>query len=52
MLKQMGYLKMLRYPKDNLRGVRFEPWHIMVGRDRAVPESYHGMADLMTTEIV
>ncbi len=26
-LSEMGYLK-LRYPQDNLLGVRFEPWHI------------------------
>ena len=26
-LNEMGYLK-LRYPHDNLLGVRFEPWHI------------------------
>ncbi|CAN2045545.1 Peptidase M15 [Candidatus Magnetomoraceae bacterium gMMP-1] len=26
-LEELGYLK-LRYPKDNLLGVRFEPWHI------------------------
>lgn len=47
-LKKMGYLKLLRYPQDNLRGVRFEPWHIMVGRNSAAPESYHGIEDLMT----
>lgn len=28
-LKNFGYLK-LRYPQDNLLGVRFEPWHIKV----------------------
>jgi len=28
-LKDLGYLS-LRYPKDNLLGVRFEPWHIKV----------------------
>ncbi len=28
-LKEMGYLR-LRYPRDNLLGVRFEPWHIKV----------------------
>lgn len=28
-LKELGYLS-LRYPRDNLLGVRFEPWHIQV----------------------
>ena len=28
-LEELGYLK-LRYPNDNLLGVRFEPWHIKV----------------------
>ena len=28
-LADLGYLN-LRYPQDNLLGVRFEPWHIMV----------------------
>ena len=28
-LKERGYLT-LRYPKDNMLGVRFEPWHIKV----------------------
>ncbi|MBF0455097.1 MAG: D-alanyl-D-alanine carboxypeptidase family protein [Magnetococcales bacterium] len=28
-LKDLGYLT-LRYPKDNMLGVRFEPWHIKV----------------------
>jgi zinc D-Ala-D-Ala carboxypeptidase len=28
-LRNQGYLK-LRYPKDNMLGVRFEPWHIKV----------------------
>ncbi|MBF0439166.1 MAG: D-alanyl-D-alanine carboxypeptidase family protein [Magnetococcales bacterium] len=28
-LREMGYLR-LRYPRDNLLGVRFEPWHIKV----------------------
>jgi hypothetical protein len=28
-LKERGYL-MLRYPQDNMLGVRFEPWHIKV----------------------
>ncbi|MBF0195191.1 MAG: D-alanyl-D-alanine carboxypeptidase family protein [Magnetococcales bacterium] len=28
-LTDLGYLK-LRYPKDNMLGVRFEPWHIKV----------------------
>ncbi|MBF0357679.1 MAG: D-alanyl-D-alanine carboxypeptidase family protein [Magnetococcales bacterium] len=28
-LVDLGYLK-LRYPKDNMLGVRFEPWHIKV----------------------
>ncbi len=28
-LKQQGYLT-LRYPRDNMLGVRFEPWHIRV----------------------
>ncbi len=28
-LKDLGYLR-LRYPRDNLLGVRFEPWHIKV----------------------
>jgi hypothetical protein len=28
-LESLGYL-MLRYPQDNLLGVRFEPWHIKV----------------------
>jgi zinc D-Ala-D-Ala carboxypeptidase len=28
-LKDLGYLS-LRYPKDNMLGVRFEPWHIKV----------------------
>ncbi len=28
-LSELGYLK-LRYPKNNLMGVRFEPWHIKV----------------------
>ena len=28
-LKELGYLK-LRYPKKNLMGVRFEPWHIKI----------------------
>jgi len=31
-LKDLGYLN-LRYPKDNLLGVRFEPWHITVQPD-------------------
>jgi LAS superfamily LD-carboxypeptidase LdcB len=26
-LSDLGYLK-LRYPQDNLLGVRYEPWHI------------------------
>lgn len=29
-LRGLGYLT-LRYPRDNLLGVRFEPWHIKVG---------------------
>ncbi|MBF0414401.1 MAG: D-alanyl-D-alanine carboxypeptidase family protein [Magnetococcales bacterium] len=29
-LRELGYLT-LRYPRDNLLGVRFEPWHIKVG---------------------
>jgi hypothetical protein len=28
-LRDLGYIN-LRYPKDNLLGVRFEPWHIKV----------------------
>ena len=28
-LKELGYVK-IRYPKDNMLGVRFEPWHIKV----------------------
>ncbi len=28
-LKKLGYLS-LRYPRDNMWGVRFEPWHIKV----------------------
>lgn len=28
-LKELGYLK-LRYPKNNMIGVRFEPWHIKI----------------------
>lgn len=28
-LRELGYLK-LRYPRNNLLGVRFEPWHIKV----------------------
>ncbi|WP_027178954.1 M15 family metallopeptidase [Maridesulfovibrio bastinii] len=28
-LQQLGYLK-LRYPQDNMLGVRYEPWHIKV----------------------
>ncbi len=28
-LEELGYLK-LRYPQENLLGVRFEPWHIKV----------------------
>lgn len=28
-LKELGYLR-LRYPRENLLGVRFEPWHIKV----------------------
>ncbi len=28
-LQELGYLK-LRYPADNLKGVRFEPWHIEI----------------------
>ncbi|GAB0058787.1 hypothetical protein SIID45300_03144 [Candidatus Magnetaquicoccaceae bacterium FCR-1] len=28
-LRDLGYLR-LRYPRDNLLGVRFEPWHIKV----------------------
>lgn len=28
-LRELGYLK-LRYPENNLLGVRFEPWHIKV----------------------
>jgi hypothetical protein len=28
-LKEGGYL-LLRYPQDNMLGVRFEPWHIKV----------------------
>lgn len=28
-LKELGYIK-IRYPMDNLFGVRFEPWHIKV----------------------
>jgi hypothetical protein len=28
-LSEMGYLK-LRYPQNNLLGVRFEPWHVKV----------------------
>ena len=28
-LESLGYLT-LRYPQDNLLGVRFEPWHIKV----------------------
>ena len=31
-LADLGYLK-LRYPKDNLLGVRYEPWHIKVSED-------------------
>jgi hypothetical protein len=31
-LADMGYLR-LRYPKDNLLGVRYEPWHIKVSED-------------------
>jgi hypothetical protein len=31
-LSELGYLK-LRYPQDNLMGVRFEPWHIKVSKD-------------------
>lgn len=30
-LKDLGYLKLIRYPTNNKEGVRFEPWHIMVG---------------------
>jgi len=28
-LVDLGYLN-LRYPRDNMLGVRYEPWHIMV----------------------
>lgn len=28
-LGELGYLK-LRYPDENLEGVRFEPWHIKI----------------------
>jgi hypothetical protein len=31
-LNELGYLK-LRYPQENLTGVRFEPWHIKVSTD-------------------
>jgi hypothetical protein len=31
-LGELGYLK-LRYPQENLVGVRFEPWHIKVSTD-------------------
>ncbi len=31
-LNELGYLK-LRYPQNNLKGVRFEPWHIKVSKD-------------------
>ena len=31
-LSDLGYLR-LRYPKDNLLGVRYEPWHIKVIED-------------------
>lgn len=31
-LVDLGYIK-LRYPQDNLLGVRFEPWHIRVNRN-------------------
>ncbi len=31
-LSELGYLK-LRYPQNNLKGVRFEPWHIKVSKD-------------------
>jgi len=31
-LNELGYLK-LRYPQENLIGVRFEPWHIQVSAD-------------------
>ena len=31
-LADLGYLR-LRYPKDNLLGVRYEPWHIKVSED-------------------
>ncbi len=32
-LSVLGYVN-LRYPLDNKLGVRFEPWHIKVGRHR------------------
>ncbi|MBF0310056.1 MAG: D-alanyl-D-alanine carboxypeptidase family protein [Magnetococcales bacterium] len=32
-LREEGYLT-LRYPRDNMLGVRFEPWHIRVGELR------------------
>jgi D-alanyl-D-alanine carboxypeptidase len=28
-LVELGYINM-RYPEDNLLGVRYEPWHIKV----------------------
>jgi len=31
-LSELGYLK-LRYPQNNLIGVRFEPWHVKVSKD-------------------
>jgi hypothetical protein len=31
-LGELGYVK-LRYPQENLVGVRFEPWHIKISRD-------------------
>jgi hypothetical protein len=31
-LSELGYLK-LRYPQNNLLGVRFEPWHIRLNKD-------------------
>ncbi len=32
MLSELGYLK-LRYPQNNLLGVRYEPWHISINMD-------------------
>ena len=31
-LSERGYLK-LRYPQDNMLGVRYEPWHIKINAD-------------------